>query len=140
MDATQMHEAEAELLRARLHVRGGNRRLRQGRDAAGIASLYDALIHALRWYTLENQTALEIANETELRDARDIFARLVRAGVFNDIAKFDALTSLVEKAIDDPTFRFDATSAWAKIENWLTRLGVMPFDETALPPDDPASP
>jgi hypothetical protein len=140
MDATQMREAEAELLRARLHIRGGNRRLRQGKDAAGIASLYDALIHSLRWYALENQAALEIADKTELRDEREIFARLACAQVLNDLAMFDALTSLVEKAIDDPTLRFDAAGESAKIENWLTRLGVIPFDETALPPEAPTTP
>ena len=135
-----MREADAELLRAHLHIRGGKRRLRQDKDAAGLAALYDALIHSLRWYALENRTALNIADETELQDERNIFVRLAQTRVLSNLAEFDALTALVERAIDDPTFRLNAAGELAKIENWLTRLGVIPFDEAALPPEDPATP
>ena len=140
MDASKMCEAEAELLRARLHVRGGKRRLQQGKGAAGLAALYDALIHGLRWYALENRATLKIADETELQDERNIFARLAQARELSNLAEFDALTMLVERAIDDPTVRFGAADESAKIENWLTRLGAMPFDEAALPPEDPTTP
>ena len=135
-----MREADAELLHARLHIRGGKRRLRQGKGAAGLAALYDALIHGLRWYALENRTTLNSADETELQDERNIFVRLAQTRVLSNLAEFDALTALVERAIDDPTFRLNAAGELAKIENWLTRLGVMPFDEAALPPEDPATP
>ena len=134
-----MREAEAELLRARLHIRSGKRRLRQGNNAAGLAALYDALIHGLRWYALENRTTLKIADEIELQDERNIFARLAQTRGLSNPAEFDALTALVEKAIDDPTMRFDAAGELAKIENWLARLGVIPFDETALPPEAPTT-
>lgn len=80
MDATMMCEADAELVRARLHVRGGKRRLRQGKDAA------------------------------------------------------------IAKGIDEPTRRLDAAGESTQIENRLTRLGVMPFDETTLPPEEPTTP
>ena len=135
-----MREADAELLRARLHIRGGKRRLQQGKDAAGLAALYDALIHGLRWYALENRTTLKIADETELQDERNIFVRLTQTRALSNLAEFDALTALVERAIDDPTVRFDAAGELAKIENWLTRLEVMPFDEAALPREDPETP
>ena len=135
-----MREADAELLRARLHIRGGKRRLRQGKGAAGITALYDALIHGLRWYALENRTTLKIADETELQDERNIFVRLAQTHVLNNLAEFDALAALVERAIDDPTFQLNAAGELAKVETWLTRLGVMPFDETALPREDPATP
>ena len=49
MDATKMTEADASLLRSRLHMRGGKQRLQNGLFAAGIAALYElgALWHAL---------------------------------------------------------------------------------------------
>ncbi len=43
MDEGSLGPVEGPLMRARLHIRGGKRRLRQGKIAAAIATLYDAL-------------------------------------------------------------------------------------------------
>jgi len=53
MDETKMGKADAALMRARLHIRGGRRRLRQKKVAAGLVTLYDALLSAMRWYLLK---------------------------------------------------------------------------------------
>jgi hypothetical protein len=50
MDEKALGPVEGPLQRARLHVRGGKRRLRQGKVAAGIVTLYDALNGAMQWY------------------------------------------------------------------------------------------
>jgi len=34
---------------------------------------------------------------------------------------------------------FDIAAYTAKMDRFMTRLGVTPFDESALPPEDPAT-
>jgi len=50
MNERNMGPVEGPFLRARLHMRGGKRRLRQGKIAAGIVTLYDALNAAMQAY------------------------------------------------------------------------------------------
>lgn len=141
MDASKMNDADAALLRARLHLRGGRRRIRQGNNAAALAALYDALIHAIRWYLLvpSHQKHFGIQSIDQVRDERAAFLLLSRAHILDDITEFDRLTALVEKTIDDPAFKFDAAAELANIESMLMRLGVLPFDEKNLPPEDPST-
>ena len=47
MDPDKMDVYDAALLRSILHVRGGKKRLNEGKISAGVAALYDAVIHAL---------------------------------------------------------------------------------------------
>ncbi len=49
-----LSEVEKLLLEARLHIRGGNIRIKLNRINDGIAALYDALIHALYWFFLKD--------------------------------------------------------------------------------------
>jgi len=46
------------LLRARLHIKGGKRRLRQGKISSGIITLADALSSALEWYMASEERNL----------------------------------------------------------------------------------
>jgi hypothetical protein len=141
IDATKMTEADAMLLRVRLHIRGGRRRFERGMLAAGIASLYDALCYAIRWYILlpEHRECLGIIGNEEFRDERDIFAVLVRSGVVSDTFDFDAFEHLVDQSLDKETFQFDAPRVLVQIEKVMTELEVMPFAEAALPSGDPAA-
>src|SRR3989304_5857220 len=50
MDENTLGPVEGPLQRARLHIRGGRRRLRQGKTSAGIVTLYDALLAAMQGY------------------------------------------------------------------------------------------
>jgi hypothetical protein len=139
MDAAQMEEGAAALLRARLHIRGGKRRLGQGESVAGIATLFDALGHAMRWYVglPENHPKLGIDANSKMHDERDLFLILENAGILQSISNFDMLYTIVESSLDDPAFRFDSQAELAKIEKWMTALGAVPFDDNALPPEDP---
>ncbi len=76
---------EGALLRARLHIRGGKRRLRQGKISAGIVTLYDALMFALRWYIAlpERREALSVREEDDLTDEKTVFGILKRSNVLN---------------------------------------------------------
>ncbi len=141
MDATKMNEADAALLRVRLHIRGGRRRFERGMLAPGIASLYDALQYAMRWYILspDHRMQLGIADSEHFGDDKDIFAVLARSRVLDTAFDFDAFESLVERALHDESFKFNAPQALAQIENVMTALGVMPFDVAALPSEKPGA-
>lgn len=141
IDVTQMTEANAALLRVRLHLRGARRRFQRGMRAAGIASLYDALRHAMRWFILfpEHRARLAIVGGEDFRDDRTVFARLVRGGVIDSAFDFDAFERLVERALYDPSFQFDAPRVLAQIEGVMTQLEVTPFDDAALPPEQPGA-
>ena len=141
MDATKMTEADAALLRVRLHLRGARRRFERGLFAAGIASLYDALRYAMRWYISfpEHRARLGIVGGEDFRDDRNVFAQLVRGGVIDSAFDFDAFERLVERSLDDKLFQFDAPRVLAQIEDVMTELEVMPFDEATLPPEKPGA-
>ncbi len=141
MDEKALGPERGPLQRARLHIRGGRRRLRQGKTAAGIVTLYDALDAALAWYfaSPERRGALAIAPDDDLNDDRTMFRLLVQAGVLDGNFDFDAFDRLTERALREELPGYDHREVLAGIERVMTRLGVMPFDEAALPPEDPAT-
>lgn len=135
MDATQMTEEDAALMRARLHLPGGRRRLSEGLNAAGIAALYDALLFGMRYYIARQERCekIDIAENADLWDAVALFHTLARAGIFDDPYAFNHLSLTVERAVWEESFSFDADSTLAEVEQMLTKLGVMPFNESTLP-------
>jgi len=132
---------EGALLRARLHIRGGKRRLRQGKISAGIVTLYDALMFALRWYIAMpgRREALSVRKEDDLSDEKRIFGKIKSADVFPVVFDYDEFNALVEKASEEEMPNYDYRGMLRDFEAFMTGLGVMPFDEAQLPPEDPAT-
>lgn len=141
MDERALGPVEGPLRRAKLHIRGGKRRLRQGKIAAGIAALYDALNGAMQWYLAspERRRALAIRNGDNLGDDRTVYAVLVRSGVLDGRFDFDAFDRILERALKEEMQGYDYRELLAGLEAVMTRLGVMPFDEAELPPEDPGT-
>jgi hypothetical protein len=141
MDEARLGPVEGPLRRARLHIRGGKRRLRQGKIAAGITALYDALDGALQWYvgSPERMRTLLIEPGADLNDDRTLYGILVRSGVLDGAFDFDAFDRLTEQALHHDLAGFDYRDFLQGLEAVMTRLGVMPFDEASLPPEDPAT-
>ncbi len=141
MDERMLGEEQGSLQRARLHIRGGRRRLRQGKTAEGIVTLYDALDAALLWYfaSPERRARLSLSPGDDLNDDRTLFRILVAAGVMDGSFDFDAFDRLTERALHEKLSGYDHREVLAGIERVMTRLGVMPFDEAALPPEDPST-
>jgi hypothetical protein len=138
MDPNKMSAEEAALMRAKLHVRAGKRRLRQGKVSAGIVTLYDAVTYAIQWY-LSDPTRSEglKVNEGELiTNENHAFAILARSGVLGEGFDPQSLDSVLEKALEGEMPDYDYTNFLAAVESIMTHLGVMPFDEAALPPED----
>jgi hypothetical protein len=133
--------AEGALLRAKLHIRAGKRRLRQGKISAGILTLYDALCFAMDWYAFppERRNKLDIREGEDIKKEKTLYQILVRSGVLDGTFDFVAFDKLVEYASDNEMQDYDYNKLQHGIESVMTRLGVMPFDEAALPPEDPAT-
>ena len=140
MDPDALGAEAAALQRARLHIRGGRRRLRQGKISAGLGTLYDALLSALEWFVAspDRRRTLPIKEGENLRDDRAVFALLVKAGVIDGRFEYGALKDLVEEAPSESSV-YDYREILNRVESFMTRLGVMPFEESELPPEDPST-
>jgi hypothetical protein len=140
MDPDALGAEAASLQRARLHIRGGRRRLRQGKISAGLGTLYDALLFALDWYVAspDRRKNLPIQAEDNLRDDRTLFALLVKAGVIDGRFEYGALRDLVHTAPPESS-AFEYGEILNQVESVMLRLGVLPFDENDLPPEDPST-
>ena len=132
---------EGALLRARLHIRGGKRRLRQGKTSAGIVTLYDALLFALRWYVAspDRRHMLSVPEGEALSDEIEIFKMLKNSNLFPVDFDYDAFDALVDKASKEEMPSYDYSEILRDFESFMTSLGVMPFNEAELPPEDPST-
>ena len=141
MDPTQMSEEEAALMRARLHLRGGKRRLQEGLKAAGIAALYDALLFGMRYYIARQERCekINIVENADLWDAVAMFRILSHTGIFDDPYAFDRLSLIVERVLWQESFLFDSEATLAEVEKLLRELGVIPFNENILPHENPVA-
>lgn len=130
---------EGALLRARLHIRAGRRRLRQGKIASGIVTLYDALLFAMESYIMSPRRweGLDIREGEDLKNDRTLYAVLTRSGVLDGKFDYEAFDRLIgEEAVEEMP-GYDYKWILEGVESVMTQLGVMPFDETALPQEDP---
>jgi len=129
------------LQRARLHIRGGKRRLWQGKVPAGLVTLYDALIAAMEWYfaSPERRNRLVIRNDDDLRDDKVLYKILVRSGVLDGRFDYVAFDTFIGDIIYGKAMEYDYESLAKGIESVMVQLGVMPFNEEELPAEDPST-
>ena len=139
MDESALGPIEGPLMRAKLHIRGGKRRLCQGKISAGIVTLYDAFCAAMEWYIAspERRDALIIKEKDNLKDERGIYNVLIRSGVLDGRFNYESFDRIVEKAAYEEMPDYDYRERLNSIESVMTQLGVMPFNENELPPEDP---
>lgn len=132
---------EAMLMRARLHIRCGSRRLREGKLSYGIITIYDALLSGMQWYisSHERMNGLAINKGDDLNNDRVLFDILRRSGVVDRAFDYDAFDKLVEMSLDDLDLIFNYEETLGSFNNVMTQLGIMPFDENELPPEDPST-
>jgi hypothetical protein len=139
MSEKDLGPVEGPFQRARLHIRGAKRRLRQGKISAGIVTLYDALLAGMQGYADSpgrKETFLVTPGENT-SDDKVLYAVLVRSGVLDGSFDFEAFDRIVEKALNEEIPGFDYENLLAGIEAVMIQLGIMPFDEAHLPPEDP---
>ena len=139
IDSSRIEPEHFALQRARLHIRSAKRRLRQGKTSAGIVTLFDALEFALEWHTFPPRSEKLRLSEEETVRSRKVFEALKRAGILDGSFDFDRFDALLEKALYEEMPGYDYRELVAGVETVMTQLGVMPFDENALPPENPAT-
>ena len=133
MDITKMIKAEVALMCARLYLRDGKSYLQQGSFTAGIAALYDAILFGMHYYITEPTCRGNInLNSDDVWDHAALYHKLVKAGIFDDPNAFNHLSLIVERALWQGSLSFDANFALAEVEKMLAKLGVIPFNESAL--------
>jgi hypothetical protein len=139
MNEDALGPVQGPLQRAMLHVRGGRRRLRQGKISAGIVTFYDALSSAMQWYLAlpARRSKLVVVRDEDLLDDRTAYAVLVRSGVLDGRFDFDAFDRLTEHALLNEMPGYDYRAILKGVEAVMEQLGVMPFDEADLPAEDP---
>ncbi len=141
MDEAALGPEEGPLQRARLHIRGGRRRLRQGKLPAGMVTLYDAMCAALEWYfaSPERRKGLLIKEGEDLHDDKTLYEILVRSGLLDRRFDYREFNDRIEKVLYTDSVDFDYGETLKGIESVMTQLGVMPFDERELPSEDPST-
>ena len=141
MDERALGSVEGPFQRARLHIRGGKRRLREGKISAGIVTLYDALQGAMESYvnSPENRQRIVLKKGDDLRNDKIAYAVLVRSGILDGAFDFGAFSRLMETALAEEMPDYDYRDVLKGIEQVMAQLRVMPFDESKLPPEDPST-
>ena len=141
MDEAMLGPINGPLMRARLHLRGGRRRLRQGKISAGIATLYDALESAMEAYIAvpEHKALLNMGAGDDLTNSGILFALLVRSRAISGSLDFAAFDALLVRALDREIPGYDYRDLLHAVEQTLTELEVLPFDEASLLPEDPST-
>ncbi len=141
MDEGALGHEKGPLQRAKLHIRGGRRRLRQGKISAGIVTLYDAFCVALEWYCASNERKkrLIIRADDNLKDDKTLYEILTRSGVLDGTFNYQEFDELVESVLYRDNIEIDYENVLKGIESVMTQLGIMPFDEMELPPEDPST-
>ncbi len=130
---------EGALLRARLHIRAGRRRLRQNKISSGIVTLYDALLFAMESHIMSpaRRKRLDVHEGEDLNDDNILYAVLTRSGVIDGKFDYTAFNKVVEEQASGEMPGYDYRWILEGVESVMTQLGVMPFDEDSLPPEDP---
>lgn len=141
MDEGALGPVEGPLMRAKLHIRCGRRRLREGKISLGIITLYDALNSAMQWYVAApgNKKGIHIQQGEDLRDDRTVFRILSRSGVLDGSFDYESFSLLSEQALYEDMTGYDHAEVWKGVESVMEQLGVLPFDESDLPPEDPST-
>jgi hypothetical protein len=130
---------EGSFMRAKLHIRGGKQRLRDGKISMGILTLYDAVVSAMEGYVASpgHRNKLKIHAGEDMNNDNTLYSVLTRSGVLDGTFDYAKFNNIVELALKQELSSFDYSGILKGVERVMTQLGVMPFDESQLPPEDP---
>lgn len=141
MDENALGPVEGPLLRAKLHYRCGKRRLREGKISLGVLTIYDAVISAMQWYISKpgNEGSFQAEEGGDMNDDKTVYRVLTGSRVLDGKFDYDAFNEITDKALYQDMAAFDYTEMLKGAESVMTQLGVLPFDEGELPPEDPST-
>ena len=127
LDVNRLTDARTELLCARLYLRAGKRRMKEGFRPHDMAAFYNSVFFGMRYYILKHKGCAVFVNDHDLWDAANLFQALARAGVFNDPLLFNRFSLVVERALWGKSYSFDPNTLLEEVEGILTKLGVLPY-------------
>ncbi|MFW9849644.1 MAG: hypothetical protein ACFFF4_10895 [Candidatus Thorarchaeota archaeon] len=133
-----MNPEEETLLRAKLHIRGGDVRLEKGELEDAIASYYDAFSSGmLRFYLSEElRSKYRLPNLPDLTDDHAIFLALKESGVigesFTDL-NFHQTEIMLNAAFEGSVKNYDYKSVLERLFDVMTELEVLPILAGELP-------
>jgi hypothetical protein len=98
----------------------------------------------MEWYVAaeERRKGLDIREGDNLKNDWNLYEVLVRSGVLDGTLDFAELDKILRKALENMENGLkgcDWQRLLEKFEKAFTQIGVMPFDEASLPPEDPAT-
>ena len=136
-----MPRDEEALLRAKLHVRGGRKRLSKGDNADAVAALYDAFISAMWRFVVSPDLwkELVIHGTDDLSDDLTLFHVMKRSGAITssfDEDDFMKFATMLDQALDGQAVSFDNAAFLKKYEAVMKELGVLPIKQGELPERD----
>lgn len=139
MDEGSMGPVNGPLMRSRLHIRGGMRRIRQGKLEAGIVTLSDALSAGIDYAIEAHHEALALDNNQAIDNERSALDALMRLGILKAGFDYDGFQQLVDEALLGRVNEDGLKQCLSGFDTIMHDLGVMPFDEALLPAENPAT-
>ena len=140
MDESEMQEADAARLRARLHIRAFWTLMQHKRFAQGVCTLYDAFHHALRWFYMSHAHGLDVTDDTSIRFTHEMYRIVEQSELVTLDFDFESFEGLLAQALrvdfDEMNQDFDFEKLWADIEKVFQALEIMPFDVYSLPEEN----
>lgn len=138
MDEAKMSKEEALLLRCKLHWRSGVKRLLNNETSSGLATVYDAMLSAMRWYILVylHRDIGENGNE-KLENERFVFSLLRRSGVIDETFDLKFIEETIDRALLEEEVGDAQQEVLGLMTSFLTQIGILPIDESELPPEKP---
>jgi hypothetical protein len=135
----ELPEIEQCLLRARLHIRGGKKRIKKGEFSAGIAALYDAFIFSLYWYFLSDKLLKPFLTNGDgtYNDEEILYSILLTYGRIDGTFDFKRFLRLTVKAIDNELKEFNDDTFMEDFDWLMEQLKVLPYNEAAIPQEQP---
>ncbi|MFW9931731.1 MAG: hypothetical protein ACFFDR_03675 [Candidatus Thorarchaeota archaeon] len=126
------------LLRAKLHMRGGDMRSERGQYVDAVAAYYDAVSHAMMHFFLSKslKRKYNLPEVSDLEDGQSLFKELKRARVIDDTISqedFDWICTLLVQAFQDDINQKSVQKLESILENLMVQLQVLPLDEGELP-------
>ena len=127
LDTNLLTDAQTELLCARLYLRAGKRRVKNGFRPHDMAAFYNSVFFGMRYYIVKHKGYDVFVKDHDLWDAANLFQFLTRAGVFDDPLLFNRFSLAVERALWQASYSFDLNTLLEEVEGILTKLGVLPY-------------
>jgi hypothetical protein len=90
----------------------------------------------MQWFWLTRQNSVQ-DHVLVMPGDGELFSLLVAEGALDLSMDFEKIFNLMKKSLDNSLPMHDYDDIVRNMETIMTRLGVLPFDENSLPPEDP---